>query len=90
MRTLFTPVTVYTRPGCKPCERVKDKLTAAGIDFDAVDVTTNSEAYDYVTKVLNAMSVPVVVTDTHKPILGYQPDQLDELIDYYTASETGL
>ncbi|AGT14308.1 NrdH [Mycobacterium phage Adzzy] len=90
MRTLFAPVTVYTRPGCKPCQRVKDQLTEAGIDFDAVDVTENAEAYDYVTKVLNAMSVPVVVTDTHKPILGYQPDQLAELINYHTASETGL
>lgn len=88
--TLFAPITVYTQPHCKPCERVKEKLTKAGIQFEAVDLTLNNEAYDYVTKVLKVRSTPVVVSDTHEPIIGYQPEKLQELIDYYTSSETGV
>jgi glutaredoxin-like protein NrdH len=88
--THFSPVTLYTQPLCKACDRVKDRLTEAGVAFDAVDITQNADAYTYVRDVLGAGSVPVIVTDTHKPIIGYQPDKLAELIDYYTASETGL
>ncbi|ARQ94600.1 glutaredoxin [Mycobacterium phage Journey13] len=90
MRTMFAPVTVYTQPGCKPCKTVKQRLTDAGIEFDEVDVTFNAEAYDYLTKVLKARATPVIVTDTHPPIFGDNPEKLQELIDYYTASETGL
>ena len=91
MRTLFAPVTVYTQPNCQPCRLVKKKLEDAGVAFDEVDLTTNSDAHTYITKVLMASAVPVIVTDTHEPIIGLSdPDKLDELIDYYTASETGL
>lgn len=88
MSTFFTPVTVYTKPGCRPCHRVQQKLEDAGIDYDVVDITKNSEAYTYVTHTLKAKSVPVVVTDTHEPIIGYQPGELEELIEYLTASDT--
>ncbi|AHJ86422.1 hypothetical protein 40AC_59 [Mycobacterium phage 40AC] len=90
MRTLFAPVTVYTQPLCKPCDRVKEKLTEAGVEFDAVDLMANAEAYTYVRDVLKASSTPVIVTDALDPIIGYQPDKLSELIDYFSASETGL
>ncbi|BBC43617.1 glutaredoxin [Mycobacterium phage AN9] len=90
VRTMFAPITVYTQPKCRGCERVKDQLDKAGVDYDVVDLTKYDEAKTYVTHVLKASSVPVIVTDTHEPIIGYQPDKVDELIDYYTASETGL
>ncbi|AMW64137.1 glutaredoxin [Mycobacterium phage EvilGenius] len=90
MRTMFAPVTVYTQPLCKPCDRVKEKLTAAGIEFDAVDLSANAEAYTYVRDVLKARSTPVILTDAFDPIIGYQPDKLAELVEYFTASETGL
>ncbi|QFG12558.1 NrdH-like glutaredoxin [Mycobacterium phage Toaka] len=90
MRTMFTPITIYTQPQCRSCDRVKELLTKEGIEFEAVDITQNSEAYTYVRDVLKVSSVPVIVTDTHEPIKGYQPDKLAELVDYYTASETGL
>lgn len=90
MRTLFAPVTVYTQPGCRTCHRVQEKLEEAGIDYDVVDLTRNNEAKTYVKDVLKAGSVPVIETDHLKPIIGYHPDKVDELIDYYTSSETGL
>ncbi|QDK03493.1 NrdH-like glutaredoxin [Mycobacterium phage Lucyedi] len=88
--TLFAPITIYTQPGCRPCHRIQQRLEDAGVDYDVVDITRNEEAKTYVMDVLKARSVPVIVTETHEPIIGYQPDKVDELIDYYTASETGL
>lgn len=86
----YPAVTVYTLPACRSCDRVKDKLTEAGIDFEVYDLLENPEAYTFIKDVLRVNSVPVVASDTHEPIIGYQPDKLAELIDYYTASETGL
>lgn len=90
MRTLFTPITVYTQPGCRPCHRILQKFDDAGLDYDVVDLTANTEARTYVTQVLKASAVPVIVTDTHDPIIGYQPELITQLISYYSASETGL
>ncbi|AOZ61294.1 NrdH-like glutaredoxin [Mycobacterium phage DarthPhader] len=90
MRTLFAPVTVYTQPGCRACVRVIEKLADKGIAHDVVNLDNNPEAKTYVTEVLNAASVPVIVTDTHEPIIGYHPEKVADLIAYYTASETGL
>ncbi|QFG04634.1 NrdH-like glutaredoxin [Mycobacterium phage Keziacharles14] len=90
MRTMFTPITIYTQPGCRPCHRIMQKLDDNGLDYDVVDLTRNAEAKTYVMDVLKATSVPVIVTDVLDTIIGYQPDKLDELIEYFTASETGL
>ncbi|ASZ75223.1 glutaredoxin [Mycobacterium phage MissWhite] len=90
MKTMFAPVTVYTQPSCKPCDALKKRLEKEGIAFDAVDITQNEEAYAYVTGVLKAAATPIIVTDTHDPIIGDRPAELEELISYYTASETSL
>lgn len=76
----YPPVTVYSKPGCLPCKRVLAKLDGAEVPYDLVDLTMNDDAYTYVTSVLRASSVPVVVSDVSEPIIGYQPDQLRELI----------
>lgn len=86
----FPPVTVYTQPGCKPCVKVQTKLDNAGIDYDVVDLTVNDEAYAYVTQVLGAAGTPVIVSDADHVIIGDHPGKLEELIDYYTTSESGL
>ncbi|EHB47640.1 glutaredoxin [Mycolicibacterium rhodesiae JS60] len=90
MRTMFAPVTVYGQPNCKYCVVAVKKLEDAGVKFDYVDLTKNAEAKTYVIDVLKARMVPVVVDDIHTPIVGDNPEKLQELIDYYTASETGL
>lgn len=84
------PITVYTQPGCKPCHQAMQKLDDAGLDYDTVDITKNGDAYTYITQVLKAKSIPVITSDTHPPIIGNIQDRLAELIEYYTASETGL
>ncbi|AXH48829.1 NrdH-like glutaredoxin [Mycobacterium phage Steamy] len=90
MRTMFAPVTVYTQPGCRSCVRVIEKLQAKDIEVDVVNLNTSPEAKLYVTEVLNATTVPIIASDVMDPIVGYQPDQIADLIDYLTASETGV
>lgn len=82
---MFAPVTVYGQPNCPSCVRVVQKLENAGVEFDYVDISKHQfhEARVYVTEVLGAKSVPVVVDDYHEPILGYQPDLLGELIAFH-------
>ena len=87
---MFTPVTVLTQPGCRACHRVMQKLDDAEIDYDVVDISLNNEAYTYATQVLKAKAVPVVLTDTHEPIIGYQPEKLDELIDHFRIAEEAI
>lgn len=79
----YPPVTVYGQPGCRPCKRTRALLDGAEIDYEYVDLTVNDDARTYVTSVLKASSVPVVVSDTHDPIIGYQPDKLRALIDHH-------
>ncbi|QGH79732.1 NrdH-like glutaredoxin [Gordonia phage Anon] len=87
---LFSPVTVYGQPGCRPCERVKTQLAAKGIEFEYVDISTDDEARTYVVDVLKASSTPVIVTEHLDPMIGYDTSKFRQIVDYYTASETGL
>lgn len=83
--TDYPPVTVYTKTRCLPCKRVIGQLEAAKVPFELVDIEDPafSDARSYVTNVLKAKSVPVIVSDTHPPILGYQPEKLKALIEDY-------
>lgn len=70
-------ITVYTKPQCMQCRATFKTLDKHAVDYTAIDVTTNSEALDYITG-LGYSSVPVVVTATaHWG--GYRPDALAEL-----------
>lgn len=74
-------VTVYTQPLCRPCDRVKNKLLAAGIDFEEVDILQDDKAYSFLKYTLGAQSTPVVIGPEGWTIVGYQPDKLKDLID---------
>lgn len=87
---LFSRVTVYGQPNCQPCKRVKEKLEEAGIEIEYVDITEDANARDYIVGELKASSTPVIVTDAHDPIVGYDTSKLRSVIEYYTASETGV
>lgn len=75
--------TVYTQPLCRPCERVKNKLREAGIEFEEVDILTDEKAYSFVKYTLGAKSTPVITGPEGITIIGYQPDQLKGLIDAF-------
>lgn len=87
--SMFAPVTVYGQPGCRYCDTVKDKLDTAGVKYDYIDISEHDEAKNYVVNVLGAKQVPVVADD-RSVIIGDKPDDWEALIEYHTASETGL
>lgn len=37
-------VILYSQPGCQPCKQVARKLTAEGIAFETIDITTDPVA----------------------------------------------
>ena len=72
-------ITVYTKPNCQQCRSTFRALDKAGLDYTAVDITTDTEAREYVLA-LGYLSAPVVVAgpDTHWS--GYRDDRLAALV----------
>ena len=79
----MTPaVTVYSKPDCHQCDRTKMNLDRHGVEHTTVDITTDQDAYDYVSS-LGYKAAPVVVVnngtdDTHW--YGYRPDMIRQYI----------
>lgn len=86
---MASQVTVYTKPGCRPCKRIIETLQQFGVEMEIVDLEDPqfSDAKTYVTEVLGARSTPVVVSDSHPPIIGYQPEKIKQLVSDLTQNE---
>ena len=50
-----------------------------GLEYQAVDVTTDQQALDEVQQ-MGFHGLPVVVADGMAPWVGYRPDELDKLV----------
>lgn len=89
--TDHSPVTVYTRPGCRPCKRVLEKLEAADVPYEVVDLSDPAfaDALSYITNVLGAKTVPVIITEAGDVYTGYQPDKLKAICDAYGLTLNG-
>lgn len=71
-------VTVYTKPGCVQCDAVFRALDKAGIAYRQVDISTDSEARDYVMS-LGYLQAPVVVAGPNTHFSGFRPDKIKQL-----------
>ena len=70
-------VTVYIKPACVQCTATKKALDRAGVDYETVDITMDSDARDYV-MALGYLQAPVVVAqDEHWS--GFRPDRIKSL-----------
>jgi glutaredoxin-like protein NrdH len=70
-------ITVYTKPGCVQCRATERALQRAGLDYEAIDVTADADARDFVLS-LGYLQVPVVLAaDRHWS--GYRPDHITDL-----------
>lgn len=70
-------VTVFTKPGCPPCDATKRKLDKHGVKYEVRDVTTDPAALARVRE-LGYSGTPVVEAgDMHWS--GYSPDRLAQL-----------
>jgi glutaredoxin-like protein NrdH len=71
-------ITVYSKPACVQCEQTKKLLSKNGLEFDVIDITQDSDAYDKVVS-MGFMSAPVVVTDDDS-WAGFKPDKINGLV----------
>ncbi|MBY0788138.1 glutaredoxin-like protein NrdH [Corynebacterium parakroppenstedtii] len=71
-------VTVYTKPACVQCTATKKALDRAGVDYETVDITMDSDARDYV-MALGYLQAPVVVAQDER-WSGFRPDRIKSLV----------
>ncbi|ODQ94556.1 NrdH-redoxin [Dietzia alimentaria] len=70
-------ITVYTKPQCVQCGATIKALDKAGITYELVDITTDTEARDYI-MTLGHLQAPVIVTETDH-WAGFRPDRIKNL-----------
>ena len=70
----MTGITVYAKPGCVQCEATFRAFDRLGVDYERVDLSTDSAARDYVLS-LGYVAVPVVVTASGS-WSGFRPDRI--------------
>lgn len=72
------PITVYTKPACVQCGGTFRALDSAGIEYNAVDVSEDHEAREYM-MALGYLQVPVVLVDANTHWSGFRPDRIKAL-----------
>ncbi|MDG4664662.1 glutaredoxin-like protein NrdH [Mycobacterium sp. 236(2023)] len=77
-------VTVYTKPACVQCNATYKALDKAGIAYDIVDISVDTEARDYV-MALGYLQAPVVVVGNDH-WSGFRPDRIKALAGAAVAS----
>jgi glutaredoxin-like protein NrdH len=73
------PITVYTKPACVQCNAVTRALDNQGIAYEKVDISTDSDARDYVMS-LGYLQAPVVYAGPDNHFSGFRPDRIKKLI----------
>jgi glutaredoxin-like protein NrdH len=71
-------ITVYTKPACVQCTATYRALDKAGIAYDVVDISEDSDARDFV-MALGYLQAPVVVAGTAH-WSGFRPDRIKTLV----------
>lgn len=74
----MTQVIVYTKPACVQCNAVFRALDKAGIAYEKVDISIDSEARDYVMS-LGYLQAPVVYAGPNDHFSGFRPDRIKQL-----------
>lgn len=80
-------ITVYSRPSCYACAKVKNLLGDAGLDYEVIDLDEDDDARAYVIDVLKAASVPIIEAEGYPPIIGYKAREIADFIREYEEEE---
>lgn len=70
-------VTVYTKPGCMQCSATERALKKHHISYQAIDISTDDDAREYILA-LGYLQAPVVVAGSQH-WSGYRPDHIADL-----------
>lgn len=79
-----TPVTVYTKPACVQCTATFKALDKQGVVYQAVDISLDGEARDYVMALGHLQAPVVVVGKDHWS--GFRPDRIKALAGAFDAA----
>lgn len=71
-------ITVYTKPQCVQCDATKRSLDKLGLEYDTVDITVDTDAFDKIVA-MGFKAAPVVITDDDA-WAGFQPDKINGLV----------
>jgi glutaredoxin 3 len=72
-------VKVYSTTTCPYCTMAKNYLEARGVDFEDIDVSSDSEAASEMVEKTGQMGVPVIEIDG-KFVVGFDEPRIAELI----------
>jgi glutaredoxin-like protein NrdH len=72
-------ITVYTKPACVQCDATKRMMDKLKIDYNTVDITLDTEAFDMLIS-KGFKSAPVVITDDDS-WAGFNPDKISGLAE---------
>ncbi|SIC89788.1 glutaredoxin domain-containing protein [Mycobacteroides abscessus] len=78
-------IQVFGKPDCPGCEQVKKLLDREGAVYEYYDVTASDWA-SCVLKEHGVKQVPLVLSWTHQPIVGFKPDVIKQVVRAYEQS----
>lgn len=70
-------ITVYSKPNCPQCAMTYRLLDQLGLEYQAVDVTQDQEALEYILSLGHKQAPVVAAGQEHWS--GYRPDRLKTL-----------
>ena len=72
-------VTVYGKPGCRACKSTTRKFDKHGIDYEYVDFTVDTDAYENVIVPNGVLAAPYVVAPNGS-WSGLNEEKIEELV----------
>jgi glutaredoxin len=84
-------ITLYSKPNCVYCDKAKVWLAKYGFPFEAIDISVDEEARQFVVNQGHKSVPQVYVNDTilieggYTGLSKYEPTQLKEIIQNATA-----
>ena len=73
-------VKVYSTPTCPYCDILKEFLEQKSVEFEAVDVSQDKAAQDYILEKTGKMAVPVIEID-EEIIVGFDRPKIVKLLN---------
>ncbi|MGA2401184.1 MAG: glutaredoxin family protein [Syntrophobacteraceae bacterium] len=73
-------IKIYSIPGCSLCDQAKKYLSEKGVDFELVDVSTDSEALQEMKKLSGGARAAPVISVCNKVLVGFKRQELEEAV----------